>query len=318
MTSTTRATTAGRCPSRARRCCVARREIRAHGDARLTADGARLDRDARRRGDLVLHAARQVQATASGGELHNGAPAARARVDGNQRRFGDRVGAARIVRARAAAGGDQLGGDSDQHWGERHDLVGDRRQVTVRERDEPPGADAQALAGCGLPLDLTHQDGAAHVQRAPEAREARRGEVERLVVDQQADDRAVGGVDDRLPGPREPERVLGIADRPRLVEAVENRPGGVRRRALVGRAAQPQIAVADREHRLEGRQPVKLEPVLDDLPRVAQHADAVVTPAPPCGAAPAPCARGGRRARRAGRRPVRRPPRCRGPSAARR
>ena len=69
--------------------------------------------------------------------------------------------------------------------------------------------------------------------------------------------------DDRLAGAREAVRVLGVDDRPRLVEAVEDHAGVVRRRALLGRAADAEVAVADGEHRL-ARGARRLEPALDD------------------------------------------------------
>ena len=134
---------------------------------------------------------------------------------------------------------------------ERDDLVVEGGEVAVLERREP--ARAHAAAG-GPAASRTRPRGASTpvcMSSTRSKREHARGrEVERLAVDEQADDRAVGGADDRLAGPRQPVGVLGIDDRPGLVEAVEDRAGVVRRAALLGRAADAEVAVADREDRL--------------------------------------------------------------------
>ena len=146
----------------------------------------------------------------------------------------------------------ELGGDRDARRPvERLDLVVDRDEVAVGQRREPARADRHAprRARSRTRPRATARPSACRASARSE--QARGGEVERLVVDEQPDDRAVGGVDDRLPGPREAVGVLGVHDRPRLVEAVEDHAGVVRRRALVGRAAHAEVAVADREHGLE-------------------------------------------------------------------
>ena len=162
--------------------------------------------------------------------------------------LGEALAAARIVAALAPAVGDELGGDVDAHGGvERDDLVVEGGEVAVLERREPARAHEHPVAARGLELDLAAEHAGLHVERALEAEHARGREVERLAVDGQADDRAVGGADDRLAGARQPVGVLGIDDRPGLVEAVEDRAGVVRRAALLGRAADAEVAVADRE-----------------------------------------------------------------------
>ena len=72
--------------------------------------------------------------------------------------------------------------------------------------------------------------------------------------------------DDRLPGPGQAVGVLGIHDRPRLVEPVEDHAGVVGRRALLRRPADAQVAVAHREDRFVARQVLRGEAPLGDLP----------------------------------------------------
>ena len=90
-------------------------------------------------------------------------------------------------------------------------------------------------------------------------------DVEGLVVDEQPDDLAVGDVDDRL-------AVLGVAvcglrvrQRARLIEAVEVGAGEAERLTLVEVAAQPDVAVGEREDRLRVREAIELEAAFQTL-----------------------------------------------------
>ena len=75
-------------------------------------------------------------------------------------------------------------------------------------------------------------------------------DVERLVVDEQADELAVGDVDDRLARLRVAVAGLRVGQRPQLVEGVQVGAGQAVRLALVEVAAQPDVAVGEREDRL--------------------------------------------------------------------
>ena len=171
--------------------------------------------------------------------------------------------------------GDELRGDRDAGAGvERDDLVVHGRQVAVLERGQAAGADEDALAARRLPLDLALEHAGLHVEHALEAMQPGGGQVEGLVVDEQADDRAVGGVDDRLAGAGQTVGVLGVDDRPRLVQPVERHPGVVGRAALLGRASQAEVAVGHGEDGLERGQRLGREAALDDLP-VGHRVDAL-------------------------------------------
>src|SRR4051794_16076867 len=92
--------------------------------------------------------------------------------------------------------------------------------------------------------------------------------VERLVVDQQADDLAVGDVDQGL-------AVFGVAisgfcirQRPRLVERIEVRAGQSVRLALVKVSSKSDVPVGQCENRLRLRQYIEVELGLPHLPRL--------------------------------------------------
>ncbi len=101
------------------------------------------------------------------------------------------------------------------------------------------------------------------------------GQDERLVVDVQPDHLGVRRVDDGLPGLGEAERVLGVPDRPRLVEAVDVRAVLDPAAALVEVAAEAQVPVADGEVRLRDALFVGGVLGLDERPLVHRVADAV-------------------------------------------
>ena len=75
-------------------------------------------------------------------------------------------------------------------------------------------------------------------------------DVERLVVDEQADDLAVGHVHDRLARLRIAETGLGVRKRPQLIERVQIGAGDAVRLAFVEVRPQTDVPVGEREHRL--------------------------------------------------------------------
>ena len=78
---------------------------------------------------------------------------------------------------------------------------------------------------------------------------AGRGDEQRLVLDVQLDDARIGHVDDRLTDSGQPVRVFGVDDRPRLVEAVDERARCKDGAPLVRYAPHAQIPVRQRECR---------------------------------------------------------------------
>ena len=100
-------------------------------------------------------------------------------------------------------------------------------------------------------------------------------DVERLVVDEQPDDLAVGDVDDRLAVLRVAVGGLGVRQRAGLVEAVEVGAREAERLALVEVAAQADVAVGEREHGLGVGEAVEVELGLVQAPRLDRELRAV-------------------------------------------
>src|SRR5262249_17265779 len=84
----------------------------------------------------------------------------------------------------------------------------------------------------------------------------------------QADDLPVRDVDDRLAVLRIAVAGLGVRQRARLEQAAEVAAGEPERLALVEVAAQPDVAVGQREDRLRLREQPQLEVLLRHAPRL--------------------------------------------------
>ena len=134
------------------------------------------------------------------------------------------------------------------------DLVQDRGDRSVRERHQPDGGDPHPLPGGREPLDLSPQNPGAEVEHPPVLAQIAIADIERLVVDEQADDLAVGDVDHRLPCLGIPVAPLGVRQRPGLVEAVQVRARQAVRLALIEVRPKPDVPVGEGEDRLAVRE----------------------------------------------------------------
>src|SRR5581483_11377625 len=139
---------------------------------------------------------------------------------------------------------------------------------TLDERDEPSRADPYRGPGRRAPLRPAVEEPCAQVEDALVVEQLSVAHVERLVVDEQADDLPVRHVDDRLTGLRVAVAGLRVRQRPELVERVEVGPRQAVRLALVEVRAQPDVAVREREHRLGLREHVEVEAGLANAPGV--------------------------------------------------
>src|SRR5581483_1033510 len=151
---------------------------------------------------------------------------------------------------------------------ERFDVVADRRDRPLHERDEPPRDDADPLSRRRAPVRLAAEHARSEVEHALMAEQVTEADVERLVIDEQPHDLAVGDVDDHLSG-------LGIAvsrfyvgERTLLVETVQIRAREPVRFALIEIPAQPDVAVRKREHRPRLREYVQVQLRLPQCPRL--------------------------------------------------
>jgi ABC-type sugar transport system ATPase subunit len=182
------------------------------------------------------------------------------------------------------------------------DLVHDEREVPVLERDEARRPDRDVLPAGRRPHELASQHAGTQVEAPFVLEQTGAGQVQRLVVDVQLHQRRVRHVDDRLAGPREAVGLLGVHDRPGLVEAVEQRRRLVDRSTLVVHPADADEAVRDGEHALAPADAALVEDDLDEAPRVVRI-DVLGQAQQLAGEHPTPVVR--TRLRRAGRRPGR-------------
>ena len=248
------------------------------GHAPDVVTGLRVHRDALRALEDVIH------------RRHDAQPAQVGRV---REQHGKLLAAVplRLQRLRECGGGSRIGigrgdglvrdelrlHDDAQALVERLDLVQHRCDRALGERHEPGRGDADAAAGGRDPLDLAAQHAVSQVEDALVRAQVAVAHVERLVVDEQPDELAVRDVDERLPRLREAVRRLGVGQRMQLEEPVQVRAGDAVRLALVQVAAQPDVAVREREDRLARGEQVGRElalghaPGLDRVRLVADH-----------------------------------------------
>jgi hypothetical protein len=152
---------------------------------------------------------------------------------------------------------------------ERLDLVDDRRERPVHERHHPRRADPHPTVRRRLPLDAPVQHARLQVER-PLVRDQRAvPDVERLVVDEEADDLAVGDVDDRLPRLRVAISGLGVGERDGLEDRVQIGPEERVRLSPVAVGAPADVPVGQGEDRFGLRHEISLEARLRHRPWVA-------------------------------------------------
>ena len=101
------------------------------------------------------------------------------------------------------------------------------------------------------------------------------GQDERLVIDVKTDDLGIGNVDDRLADASKPECLLGMLDRPGLVEAIDEGAVHMSGATLIHVAAHADISVSDSEQGLGGAHIVGARAALDERPCVDREAIAV-------------------------------------------
>jgi hypothetical protein len=145
-------------------------------------------------------------------------------------------------------------------------LVVDRREVPVGERDQSAARYQDPGTRGRLPENLPVQDAGLQVEDAPELDDVGGVQMERLVVDVELDQARIRDVDDGLAGLGKAVRLLGVNDRPRFVEAVDEDSRVVDRASLVEGAPHAEVAVAEGEDGLRSRYELRVEACLDELP----------------------------------------------------
>ncbi len=210
---------------------------------------------------------------------------------------------ARIVapvgRRLAVQVGDELGLHDEAGVAvDRLDLVEDRRGAALGERHDARRGHAHLAARGRAPVRAAAQDARAEVEHALVLEQLAVADVEQLVVDEQADELAVGDAEQRLARLGVAVGALGVRQRADLVEAVEVRPRHSAGVALVEVAAQADVAVGEREQRLALGQQVEVELGLAQDPGLDRERGMVDHAARRRRRRAAPRGRGRRRSRR--------------------
>ena len=174
-----------------------------------------------------------------------------------------------LGRLRLVLVGDQFGlhGDADEFVDGLDDVL-DRGDAALCQRHQPGGHHLDLLARRGAPLRDARQRAGAQVENPFVLEQFAVAHVERFVVDEQAQDLAVGDIDERLAGFRIAVARLRVGQRPDLVERVQVGARQAVRFALVEVAAQSDVAVGQREQRFGLGQQVEIERRFADLPRL--------------------------------------------------
>lgn len=220
--------------------------------------------------DLVVHRGGDPQ-PGHPGLVHQHGLVARGVAELADQRRVERGGDARVVRVGLDRFvGQQVGlHDELQVLVERFDLVADRGDRALGEGDQPFGGHPHAPAGGGGPFGDAPQRAAAEVEHAVVRGRDAVAHVQRLVLDQQPDDLAVGHVDDGLAFLRIAVTAFGVREFVLFVEAVEIRAGQPARFAFLKRAAQSDVSVRHREGGFGALQRIHVETAPAQLPRRA-------------------------------------------------
>ena len=226
--------------------------------------------------DQVIHRGRHAQPRLAGAVHEDAAPVAVV-VDLGDERVGEGGGGAGVgAGRRPLLVGHQLGLHDDREGlVDRLDDVLDRRHRALGQRHQPGRADPDPAAGGGDPLDRAAQRPRPHVEQPLVLDQRAVAQIERLVLDEQADDLAVGDVDHRLAGLGIAVAGLGVGQRAGLIETAEVGAGQAVGLALVEVAAQAEVAVGQREHRFGLGQGVEVKLGLADRPRLDREGRAL-------------------------------------------
>ena len=148
----------------------------------------------------------------------------RCRGELSRQRVLDGISGARVVSLLDADGlvGNELGLDDERHLrADRLDLVEHGCERPIDQRDHSRRAHADGVVRRRLPLGDPREETRLKVEHALVGKEVAVSDVEGLVVDEQADDLAVGHVDQRLPGLRIAVRRFGVGEGHLLVDRVQ-------------------------------------------------------------------------------------------------
>jgi hypothetical protein len=202
---------------------------------------------------------------------------AQLRVEPLQRRLGDAGADARVVAGVEVlhAAVEQRDEGEGARVVERAHAVFDGIDMRALEARDAAAGDFQARAARRLPLDRALEHTGAEVERALVAQQPALAQIEALAGHPQLDALAVGHVEHELAVLGQAIGRLRIADRLGVEEAVEiaavQRWHAAIGKAFVVRAAQPDVAVAEREQGLAQRVAGGVEARLGEPPRLRRE-----------------------------------------------
>ena len=235
----------------------------------------------------VAHQGGHAQPAPAGLVGEVGLGPARVVLDGEQRVLQRRGHAWIAAHHRRLLVGHELGLHDDARRSvEDLDRVIDAHDGPLHQRHQPRRAHPDRAAARRRPCGRAAQHARVKIEHALVVVEGAVAEVERLVVDQEAQDLAIGDVNDGLTRLRVAVARLGVRQRPRFVEPVEVRARQAKRLALVQVAPHPDVTVAEGEDRFGLGQSVQIEtdlphrPRLDGVHAVIAHCGSIFTAGP--------------------------------------
>src|SRR5215471_5687848 len=144
--------------------------------------------------------------------------------------------------------------------------VSDGGHVPIGEGDQTPGCDRYLFARGRFPEDLPVERSGLHVEPALVSQEIRIGQPERLVIDEQLDDLAVGYAQDRLAGSRKAVGSLHVYDRVGFIVSVDESGVFGVGATFLRSSTHAEISIAERQHRLQLSQQFGVKPFFNDVP----------------------------------------------------
>ncbi len=222
--------------------------------------------------DLVQHPGRDPQPADPGAVHQDGAALAvivgdELLADQRGLQGGGRAWVAAAVRHLLV--GHQLGlGHQPDLALDRFHRVGDGGDGPLGQRHHPGRGDPDPRTRGRGPVRVPGQRACPQVEHAIVRVQRAVADVERLIVDQQPDQLAVGDVDGRLTRLGVAVARLGVRQRALLEERVQVRAGQAVRLSLVQVAAQPDVPVGEGKDRLALGEQIHVEPGLLQTPRL--------------------------------------------------
>src|SRR5262245_31280598 len=137
----------------------------------------------------------------------------------------------------------------------------------MRKRNESPRTNHDPFPGRCFPENIPIERPRSHVESSIELPYRRVGKPERLIVHRESNDFGIRGIHDHLPGR---PKTIGVFGRPTFIKPIDERPVLPNGTPFFEAAPHPEIAVAERKHRLALFEQVGHKLSLDEMPFVGR------------------------------------------------